>query len=86
MCDRTSRKHRASSSRLPILLPLLVFRVAVQPSRARAQDADREPTLEDIRELFQRPGLTLGVLLQAVVDRSRGALLLSGPPGRRRSR
>ena len=50
-----------------LLLPLLGL-VAVLPASASAQTPEDEPVLAQVREVFSQPGLTLGFLLQAVVD------------------
>jgi hypothetical protein len=50
-------------------LPLAVFGLlAALPSSALAQADEDEPVLAQVREAFSQPGLTLGFLLQAVVD------------------
>ena len=68
MRPRTSWTQRASSIPRSSVLLLLTLLVGLVPSAVGAQSADREPDLEALRALFQRPELTLGMLLQAVVD------------------
>lgn len=68
MRRRTSWMQRASHVPRAGLFVILTALSGVLPSALHAQSADQEPSLEALRELFQRPELTLGMLVQAVLD------------------
>ena len=68
MRQRTISKPRVVTVIRASALILLTACSGLVPSGLEAQSDQREPGLETLQELFQRPELTLGMLLQAVVD------------------
>lgn len=63
----SSRRVSSSRSVSSFLLALSLLAAFAAPASVTAQQ-DREPILEDVRDLFSSEGLTLRFLLQGVVD------------------